>query len=268
MALPIIALVGGVWAYARPDGANLTGGLPSDVLPEAAAALALVIGGWLPLWHALTRTQWASVLQSWRGWTEVDPLPRWPYLQTQTPGAALHRRLGQALAWWRRLGRAALVVPLRRALLSVVVSVLLGLALGREALLLSAILLALAELATLWHEGIGKVSASWEATALVGLPWLLGSTLQHGMRGAAALSAAALTVLVAFYAHPAWSAMLGPVVGALFLVSQGEVMAAGWLVLLAIPGLMVLVYAPQGLDYRRAVAPWIMAIVALMAWVL
>lgn len=260
LLLPALAVLGGAWAFARP---SLTG-----AVAKAAAALALVIGGWVPFWYAITRTRWSSPLQKWRGWTEVDPIPRWPYLQAQTPGAALRRRLGQARAWWRQVGRAALASPLQQGVLGVVVSLLLGLTLSREALLLSAVLLALAELATLWHAGEGEVGTLWEATALVGLPWLLGTTLPDGITGPAVLAALSLTLLVALYAHPTWLAALGPVVGLAFLTSQGHAMAAGWLVLLAIPGLMLLADDPAKPDYRRTVAPWVLAMIVLTAWVL
>jgi hypothetical protein len=262
LLLPALAVIGGAWAFADPAP---TGTGISGPVTAVAAALALVIGGWLPLWRALTRTPWAAPLQSWRGWTEVDPMPRWPYLQERTPGAALRRRLGQARAWWRQVGREALARPLRRAMLSIAVSLLLGIALQRTALLLSVVLLALAELAALWHEGEGEVGSLWEGAALVGLPWLLGATLQRGISGEAALAASALTLLVALYARPAWTAVLGPIVGVIYLTGRGQAMAAGWLVLLAIPGLMMLVQEPDRQTYRQAVAPWVLAMLLLVA---
>jgi hypothetical protein len=176
--------------------------------------------------------------------------------------------LGQARAWWRQVGRQALALPLRRALLGLVVSLLLGMAISRVTLLLSVVFLTLAELAALWGEGSGRVGALWQGAALVGLPWLLGAAMQDGIEGQAVLSAAALTLSVGLYARPAWSAVLGPIVGAAFLTSQGHAMAAGWLVLLMIPGLMVLVHEPDAANYRRAIGPWVLAIIALTAWVL
>jgi len=262
--LPVAAVLGGAWAFAAP--------LEGDTLLAVLTALVLALAGWLPFWRAVTRTPWAETFASWRTWKREAALPLWPYLQPGTPGAALHRTLRQALAWWNEVGRAALGAALSMAALALGVSVLAALVLGRDALLLTLAMLAWTEIAVLWHEGRGDVGAAWAAGALVGLPWLLGASLGASADDTAmlrpALSALALTLLTAFCAHPGPSAALGPLLGAGFLVSQGQFLAAGGVLLLTLPGLLLLLQRPSMETYRRALTPWLLAIILLVAWAL
>jgi len=262
--LPVAAVLGGAWAFAAP--------LKGDVWLAVLTRLGAGAGGWLPFWRAVTRTPWAETFASWRTWKREASLPLWPYLQPGTPGAALHRTLRQALAWWGEVGRAALAAPLCMAALAAGVSVLAALVLGRDALLLTLALLAWTEIAVLWHEGRGDVGAAWAAGALVGLPWLLGASLGASAGNTAtlqpALSALALTLLMAFYAYPGPSAVLGLLLGAGFLVWQGQFLATGGVLLLALPGLMLLLQRPSTATYRRAITPWLLAIILLVAWAL
>ena len=262
--LPVAAVLGGAWAFAAP--------LKGDVLIAVLTALVLALAGWLPFWRTVTRTPWAKTFALWRTWEREAPLPLWPYLQPGTPGAALHRALRQARAWWDAVGRMALVAPLCMAALAAGVSVLAALILGRTALMLTLAMMAWTEIAVLWHEGRGDVGAAWAAGALVGLPWLLGASLSTSPDTAAtlrpALSALALTLVMAFYAYPGSSAALGPLFGAGFLVWQGQFLAAGGLLLLALPGLVLLLQRPPTAMYRRALTPWLLAVILLMAGVL
>lgn len=258
--LPVAAVLGGAWAFAAP--------LERDVSSGVLAALVLALAGWLPFWRAVTRTPWAQPLALWRAWEQEAPLPLWPYLQPGTPGAALHRTLRQARAWWDEVGQGTLATPLWMAALALGVSVLAALVVGRSALLLTLALAAWTEIAVLWHEGRGDVGAVWAAGALVGLPWLLGASLGDAEILRPALSALALVLLMAFFAHPAPSAALGPVLGGGFLVWQGQFLAAGGVLLLALPGLMLLLQRPSAEMYRRILTPWLLAMILLTAWVL
>ena len=164
--LPVVAVIGGAWAFGAP--------LENGALTTALAALVLVLGGWLPFWRALTLTPWAESLALWRTWEREESLPRWPYLQPGTPGAALHRALQQARAWWRAVGQTALAAPLRAAALALVVSVLAAMIVGRDALLLTLFMVAWTEMAVLWRGGrgdvgsdVGRRRAGW-ATLAVG----------------------------------------------------------------------------------------------------
>jgi hypothetical protein len=237
LALPFVAALGGAWAFSRSP--------LSESLTPLAVALALVVGGWQVFWLTLMRTDWATPLAQWQGWHEADALPTWPYLQSSTPGAYLHHRLAVALT----------------------VALLLGAALGRNALLLSLCFITLTQLALLWHEGRGEGGGLWEGLTLIGLPWMLGATLAEGDIAWPAVSGLVLALTVSIFAQRSWRALLGPALGATYLIWQGQEMAAGWLLLLALPGLIVLTQEPGPDGYRHAVGPWAIGMVILMAWV-
>ncbi len=260
LVLPLIATLGGTWAFSRPH-------LPEDPA-TLAIALALVVGGWQGFWLTLTRADWASPLAEWQDWQEAAPLPAWPYLRPGTPGAYLHRRLSQASAWWRHVGRSALLRPLARGAVAFTVTLLLSAALGRHALLLSLGYITLTELALLWHEGQGEVGGLWEGLALIGLPWMLGAVLIAGEGTAPIISGLALALTISLFAQRSWWALLGPALGAAYLILRGREMAAGWLLLLALPGFIVLTGRPSAESHRQAVGPWVIGMVALVAWVL
>ena len=260
MILPVVAVLGGAWAFAKPLG---NGNLISLV-----KTLVVVLAGWTPLWRVLTTTTWSEPLAAWRTWKREAPLPHWPYLQPETPGSAIHRMLRQARSWWHDVGRAALAVPLRSAALAMIVSVLASLILGRSALMLTLMLIAWTEMAVLWHEGRGHAGSGWAAGALVGLPWGLGASLGVSEATLPALSSLALMLLMALYANPSPVAAFGPIVAAAFLIWQGQFVAAGILCLLALPGLMLMLHRPPVQTYRRVVTPWLVAMIVLVAWVL
>ena len=255
MLLPVAAFLGAMWAFSAP----------LEALSTTALALALVLGGWAPLWRVITTTDWKTPLQQWRTWEEREPLPNWPYLQPGTPGAALHRALEHARAWWRDVGAGALAGPLRTALSALLLSVLLGAVLGRTALLLGALLLTCAELAALWREGEGSVGPGWDAVGWVGVPWLLGASLGGSISPVAGLSALAVTLLVGFQTTPrAWTAV-GPLAASAFLLWQGQSVAIGGVLLLSFPGWLLLLDGVSPERYRRAVAPWLLLMLLLIA---
>ncbi|MBN1248107.1 MAG: hypothetical protein JXC32_10650 [Anaerolineae bacterium] len=258
--LPLLSALGGAWAY-NP-------GLWTEEPARLAIALGLIVGGWQSLWRALTRTDWAAPLGQWPGWSKAAPLPAWPYVQPGTPGEALHRRLSYAKAWWQEAGRASLAHPLKRAISAIAVTLLLSAALGRETVILSMAYLAWTELAVLWHEGRGEVGPIWGATALIAGPWFLGATLNDGNLAPAALSSVALALMIGLYAHTNGWAVVGPLAGAAFLLWRGHADAVGWLLLLFLPGLITLTVQPDRDAYRRTIGPWVIGIVALLAWVL
>jgi hypothetical protein len=257
--LPLWSALGGIWAFSRTALTEST--------TDVAIAIALVAGGWQPLWHIATHTVWNTALSRWKNWTQTLPVPAWPYVQPGTVGSILNQRVAQARSWWREVGRKTLTQPLSRGVLALLISLLLGAALGRVALLLTLGFMALAELAALWHEGSGQVGALWEAIALVGVPWLLGASLREEVVQGA-LPALVLTLAAALYAHNGWWSVLGPALGAAFLVWQGEAFTAGWLLLSALPGLIVLAQRPTDEAYRSVAGFSILAMVALMAAVL
>ncbi len=254
--MPLWSTFAGIWAFSR----TALNESPTNV----AIAVALVAGGWQPLWHVATRTAWAGPLAHWKSWTQTLPLPKWPYLQSGTVGAVLHERIAQARSWWRVVGRQTLTQPIRRGVLALLISLLLGAALGRVTVLLSLAVTALAQLAALWHEGKGQVGTLWSATAMVGMPWLLGASLGgEGVQGA--FAALILTLVAGAYAQHGWGAVLGPALGATFLAWQGQSLLAGWLLLAALPGLIVLAQQPTEETYRSVAGFSILAMTALIA---
>jgi hypothetical protein len=109
----------------------------------------------------------------------APPLRFLPYTQPASPGRRLAGRLSRWRRWWQETFSpqagaefAALVAALGLALL-------LGAILGRDALALTLLSLALSWLAALAHKSERASSQSvitlWRALAGFGLPWLLGS---------------------------------------------------------------------------------------------
>lgn len=257
--LPLWTMFGGLWAFSR---SALT-----DSPAAVAIAAALVAGGWQPFWKAVTQTEWAVPLRQWKDWTEADAIRGWPYLEPGTPGASLHLQIAQAKAWWRSVGRHVLRQPLEHGLLGLLVSLLLGAALGREALLLSVCFVTLTELAALWREGRGGAGVLWSSIVLVGLPWLMGSSITgEGSQGIGAALVLALTT--ALYAQSSWRSILAPMLSGAFLVWQGYPYAAGWLMLSALPALVVLTTSPEEEAYHAIAGFSMLAAVTLIAAVL
>ncbi len=258
--LPLVALLGGMWAFSPT--------VVKQEVPTLASALGLVIGGWCTLWRSIMGTNWVTPLEQWKTWNHTAPLARWPYLQNDTPGEALHTTLGQAISWWHTVGRPMLAKPLRKITTAILLSLLLSLSLGRTALLLSALFIAWTELAILWHGGQERIKTGWIATALVGLPWLLGASLQSPPAATQLMSTGVLILLSGFFASHSPLAALGPLTTISFLVWQTHVITAAWILLLSIPGLLLLQQKMPAETYQRTIAPWLVAMVLLIARVL
>ena len=258
LLLPTAAALAGVWAAAP----QAFGEMPERL----AFMVALILGGWQPLWSRVGRTDFATPLHQWTGWTREIPLERWPYLQPGTPGARLHQRLARARAWWREVGRPALETPLWQALEAALVSLALGWGLGREPLLLTLCFLAWTELATLWREGKGEPGPLWHAAAMVGFPWLLGATVVMGDLAQSAVPALVATAMVGCFSCENLFSLIAPLIGAGYLAWHQRAVLAGWLVLLAVPGWVVWAHRPPRSFYRRMVGPWVVMMVLLLAW--
>lgn len=256
--IPLAAVIGGAWEAARP--------LDAEALSQLALASTLVLVAWCPLWRALIMTPWKTPFARWKAWDQCVPLPRLPFIQPHTPGAALTRTLEQAHAWWKSEGSATLGAPLGSALLALIAGILLSLPLGRTALLLTLIHFAWVQLMTLWSEGSGKPGRVGEAVAAAGLPWLLGASLSEGALPLG--GSLAVIALLSFYPIPGLPALLGPMLAAGYLLSQGEPLATGALLLLALPGLLLLTQRFPAAQYRFAIPPWVIAMLLLMGWVL
>jgi hypothetical protein len=258
--LPLLSALGGAYVYKDTS--------ESDFITPLVTMLALILGGWVPLWMAMTNTNWAHPLTEWQNWTELEALPPLPYLKANTAGSFLHRRLSQARVWWRKVGRPALTAPLLQVLLGLLTSLLLGYIIGRAALLLTLMYFTSTQLALLWSGGRREIGTGWLAATQAGLPWLLGASLVQGVQMHAILSGIVLTVLIGFYTLTSPLALIGPVAAAIYLIWQERTIGAGWLLLLALPGYLALGRRPSPSIYRKAVLPWILCMVGLLAWVL
>ncbi len=244
-------------------GAAWTSGTDSLWRPELALLLALVLAGWLPFWRALSEVDWLTPLQAWSGWEQEAPLAPWPYVQPGTPGARLQRRLRQALAWWRACGRSTLASPLRAALSSLGLSLLLSLAAGRTALLLTFLFITLNEIALVW-DGTGRMPPFFVALSGVGLPWLLGSTLGTG--GAwGLLVALALSLLVAAFLQPGRAAGLALLPLLALLVVWQRSWAAGWVALAGLPLVWLSLWPLDPPAQWRRVEWWLLCLLVVTA---
>ncbi len=228
-------------------------------------AAALILAGWVPLWEALTTTDWASALASWRRWRTVPPAPRLPYLRRGAPGNRLTGAAAAASAWWRAQGGEQVGAALRQSFLAVLVGLVIAAATGQGVLLLTLLFWAVAEFATLWHDGKGVDSAFWSALGTVGLPWLLGMSLGP-VSGAAAAGAALAVTLIAtafFSPHPAALAALLP--GSAYLLWQGHPLLTAWVLLAAYPPLRYAAIPLPPARHRELAFPWLLLVLLLLA---
>ena len=258
--LPLLAALGGAWAY--------KGAFKPTINPTLLTTLALILGGWVPLWITITHTNWAYPLDRWQHWSESDTLPSLPYLQAGSAGNVLHRRLSQARLWWKKVGRPTLTTPMQQAFLALLVSLLLGYIIGRTALLLTLMYFASTQLAVLWSGGRHESGTGWLALTQAGLPWLLGASLEQGVQTTAVLSSFVLIILVGLYTLASPLALAGPIAAAIYLIWQEHTITAGWLLLLALPGFLKLGQRPSSVDYRKVTLPWVLCMVGLIALVL
>lgn len=258
--LPLLASIGGAWVFKTSSEPIFK--------PNLLTMLALILGGWVPLWISITHTNWAYPLDQWRHWSESDTLPPWPYLQVGTAGNVLHTRLSQARVWWKKVGRSSLTTPLHQTLLALLVSLLLGYIMGRTALLLTLLYFAGTQLAVLWSGGRPEAGTGWLALTQAGLPWLLGASLEQGIQTEAAVSSLLLIILVALYTLTSPLALTGPIIAAGYLIWQEHTITAGWLLLLSLPGFLKLGQHPSSVEYRTATLPWVLCMVGLIALVL
>ncbi len=253
LLLMLIALGSGLWS------AGGAAALRGRWLP-----LALVLAGWFPLWEALTTTDWAAAFIRWQRWTEEAPLPRPPYLREGRPGAQLWHALAAARRWWQAEGAALVGIPLRQGLLALAVSLATSAALGTEALLLTLLFIALAELAALWYDGHGVEGPLWSALGEAAMPWLLGA--MSGMpAGQALLSALAVAAVSTAFLTPSLIAIAGVLLGAGWLLREGHAIAAALLLLSAYPPLRFAAVPLPEAEHRRLALPWLWLALLILA---
>jgi len=241
-----------------------------------ALLILLVDGGWGTLWTALGSTDWATPLHRWRNWCSGETIATPPYTLPGSPGDRASHWLGQLRAWWSDVLWPACGPALSAIAVALPVTVVLGVLLGPELLLLSAAALAVMQLGLTWEGRRGTVAPGWDAFIAVALAWLAG----HIAFGPLTLSSAGLALALAlawgtaWQAESRWGSTLG--VGAQFLaaallVALHHPLAAGGLLLLLVPQLALLPWLRHGQLaswYVRHTRPWLMAAMLVAAWAL
>ena len=241
-----------------------------------ALLILLVDGGWGTLWAALGSTDWAKPLRRWRNWRFGEPVATPPYTLPGTLGYRASRWLGQLCAWWRDIFWPICGPALSAVAIALPVTAVLAALLGTELLLLSGAALAAMQLGLAWGGGQGTVAPKWDAVVAIMLPWLAG----HVAFGALTLRSAGLALGfalawgAAWRANSSWERALGigaQFLAAVLLVALDRPLAAGCLVLLLAPQLVLLPWLRRGQPvswYVRYARPWLMAVMLVAAWAL
>ncbi|MFQ6100403.1 MAG: hypothetical protein ACE5OS_04120 [Anaerolineae bacterium] len=243
---------------------------------QLALLILLVDGGWGTLWAMLGNTDWATPLRRWRNWRLDEPVPTPPYTLPGSPGDRASRWLGQLHTWWRDVLWPTCGPALSAVLVALSVTAVLGALLGSELLLLSAAALAVMQLDLAWEGGRGSIAPGWNALIAVALPWLAG----HAAFDPVVPSSAALALTFALAWGAAWGAELpwvrtlgvgAQLLAAALLVALRRPLAAGALLLLLVPQLMLLPWLRRGQPaswYARYARPWLLAAMLIAAWAL
>jgi len=272
----LITWLGPAWASLCGVVASGSFGWQDEDWLRLALLILLIDGGWGTLWAALGSTNWATPLRRWRDWRSGDPVTPLPYTFPGSPGDQASRWLGQLRAWWRDVLWPTCGPAISAIIVTLPATAVLGALLGPESLLLSAAALAVMQLGLAWEGGRGDVTPEWDSVVAVTLPWLAG----HVVFGEPTLSSAglALTFALAWGAawrtQSAWGRTLGigaQLLAAALLVVLHRPLAAGFLLLLLTPQLVLLPWVRRGQPpswYAHYTRPWLMAAMLVAAWAL
>jgi hypothetical protein len=231
------ALLGGIIAAAQFDGSR-------DSLLIVAIA-ALVSGAWWVLWRGMAETDWAAVFATWRTWEAGGPIPALPYTAPGSLSDKTSVRLGHFRHWLRHELLPAQAANLFALACALAVAVVMGAALGAQALALTLAACVLIQAALLIYRGHGVPRSSALANlVLVTLPFLLGfAVLRPLTLDAASGSAAAVGLCAALFAarargpqHIGYGAVLLLLLGMRHTVGA-LIIGVLWLPLLLLPGL-------------------------------
>lgn len=159
--------------------ATLCGAVAGGALLQWGSAqwvlMALVLAGaWQVLWSALVRGNWQPARAAWRAWSRGMTARRLPYTQAGSDADKVGNDLSQFGAWVREwlLPQHGLLLGMGLAALMVMLA--LALAIGVPALLLSAGVLIVMQIAFALCGGNGKPETWLEGLAVIGLPFALG----------------------------------------------------------------------------------------------
>jgi hypothetical protein len=266
-------------AWAALCGAVVSGsfGWQGDDWLRLGLLILVVDVGWGVLWTALGSTDWATPLSSWRDWRSGDPVTRPPYTLPGSPGDRATRWLGHLRGWWRHVVWPTCGLSLSMVLVALLGTAVLAVNQGAHLLLLTAGALALMQLGVAWEGGRGTAAPKWDALLAVALPWLAGDIV---FSGSLALGSAGLGIAFALAWGAAWGALarwervLGigaQLLAAVFLIVLRSSLAAGCLLLLLVPQLLLLPWLKRDTPaawYVRYARPWMMVAMLVAAWAL
>jgi len=268
--------LGPAWATACGVVASGGFGWQGDDWILLALLVLLVDGGWGALWVALGSTDWARPLRRWRHWHFGEPVSELPYTLPGSPGDRAAHWLGQLRAWWHDVLWPACGPAISTVVVALPLTALLAALLGTELVLLSLAAVVVMQLGLAWESGRGAVAPGWDAAIAVVLPWMAG----HVAFGPLSLRSAGLSLIFGLAWGAAWRAdsptSRALEIGAQFLAAASLValrrpLAAGCLVLLFVPQLVLLPWLQRGQTtswYVRHTRPWLMAAMLIAAWAL
>ncbi len=231
---------------------------------------------WGSLWSLAVGTDWFRLLG--RGWPPEHPasVVALPYTHPRSPGGRLHRWLSRFLGWCRETLWPEAGASLLGLLGALLLTRLLSLFLPARFRLLQAILAAVIGLGLLWRCR-GRAPLAGEAFVLTVLGWWAGHLAFAPPSGLPLMLAPAFALAV-------WGSLRleRGLRGGVALLNAGQVLAAVLLVVLQRPvaaaavGLLVLGQGAFQLTLQaggeravvaRRIWPWLMASMALAAWV-
>ena len=239
--------------------------------------IVLVNVGWSLLWAALGSTDWATPVNCWREWRHGDPIAPLPYTLPGSPGDRLSHWLGQLRTWWRSVCWPSWGLAFSIGIVALAVTAVIGPLLGTDSLLLSVAALALMQLGLAWEGGRGTVPPKLDGLIAIALPWLAGHITFSGLLPPFSWGvslAYALAWGAAWRADSKWERALGlggQFLVALLLVGRHSSLAAGALMLLLIPQLVLIPWIRRGQPtswYVRFTRPWLMMAMLVAAWTL
>jgi len=243
---------------------------------QLALLVLLVDGGWGTLWAALGNTDWAAALDHWRDWRRGDRITAPPYTLPDSPSDRIVRWIGQIRSWGREVLWPTCGPALATLFVALVFTLILALQLGPALTLLSIAALAVMQMGLVFGRGRGTVPPAWNAAVALLIPWLAG----HAAFGSLDLYSAGLALVFTLAQVSSWKSPSrwgrgltagGQILAAIILISLHHPVAAGSLILMLVPQILLLPWLEGGQApswYVRHARLWIKAAMLIAAWAL
>ncbi len=202
------------------------------------------------------------------------PLPALPYARADSPAGIISRRLGELLQWLREAVWPALAPAIVIVLATLTLSLILSIYLGADTLLLTIAALALMELGIRSNDEQGNPHPQWDSLIVIALPWITGHTTFASPPPPHSIGLAlAFAMARAYTWRPGSRTSLLPAIAAqtlaaVILVVLQHPLAAGCLLLLVIPQLLLWPHIREQNDniYAKYTWPWLTAAMGIAAW--